>query len=81
MPADPMPGAGDVALIQYSSGSTRQPRGVVLSHRNLVANIKGIIDLFALDRDSRGLLWLPPPRHGVDRRHPYPVVPGACRSG
>jgi acyl-CoA synthetase (AMP-forming)/AMP-acid ligase II len=60
LPTDPMPAAGDVALIQYTSGSTRRPRGVVLSHRNLVANIKGIIELFELDRASRGLLWLPP---------------------
>jgi acyl-CoA synthetase (AMP-forming)/AMP-acid ligase II len=59
-PTDPMPTADDIALIQYTSGSTRRPRGVVLSHRNLVANIKGIIELFELDRASRGVLWLPP---------------------
>jgi acyl-CoA synthetase (AMP-forming)/AMP-acid ligase II len=59
-PTDPTPVAEDVAVIQYTSGSTRQPRGVVLSHRNLVANIKGIIELFEVDRASRGLSWLPP---------------------
>lgn len=50
----------DVAIIQYTSGSTGDPRGVVLSHRNLTANIAAITGLFDLDRDSRGFVWLPP---------------------
>ena len=32
----------DVAFIQFSSGSTSEPKGVVLTHRNLTANIDAI---------------------------------------
>lgn len=39
IPADvPAPEARDLALIQYTSGTTGNPKGVNLSHRNLVAN-------------------------------------------
>ena len=32
---------GDTAFIQFSSGSTSEPKGVVLSHHNLIMNAKG----------------------------------------
>ena len=35
----PHPGADDVALIQYTGGTTGTPKGAVLTHRNLVANV------------------------------------------
>jgi long-chain acyl-CoA synthetase len=39
LPADvPVPDSGSLALIQYTSGTTGNPKGVNLSHRNLVAN-------------------------------------------
>ncbi len=49
----------DVAFVQYSSGSTSEPKGVALTHRNLLANIAAIargIDLSAADT---GLSWMP----------------------
>ncbi|RVK17005.1 non-ribosomal peptide synthetase [Sinorhizobium meliloti] len=54
------PAAPDApALIQYTSGSTRQPRGVVLSHENIVANQRMIAEAFAHDDKSTFVTWLP----------------------
>jgi acyl-CoA synthetase (AMP-forming)/AMP-acid ligase II len=47
------------ALIQFTSGSTQSPRGVVLTHRNIVANCKAISEAYGLTKQSRGLSWLP----------------------
>lgn len=39
LPADhPLPGANDIALLQYTGGTTGVPKGAVLRHRHLVAN-------------------------------------------
>jgi amino acid adenylation domain-containing protein/non-ribosomal peptide synthase protein (TIGR01720 family) len=37
------PGEGDIAYIQFSSGSTGNPKGVVLTHKNLVTNVRAIL--------------------------------------
>ncbi|SBT65695.1 Acyl-CoA synthetase (AMP-forming)/AMP-acid ligase II [Micromonospora sediminicola] len=50
----------DVAIIQYTSGSTGQPKGVLVRHDSVVANTAAIADRFGLDVTSRGLTWLPP---------------------
>ncbi|GLZ31525.1 hypothetical protein Lesp02_37130 [Lentzea sp. NBRC 105346] len=55
-----LPSPGDVALVQYTSGSTNQPKGVVLTHGNLMANIRAISDVFRLDESTRAISWLPP---------------------
>ena len=56
----PIPALSDVALLQYTSGSTANPKGVVLTHGNLVANIAAIQTQFALHEDIVALSWLPP---------------------
>ncbi|GIF62815.1 hypothetical protein Ais01nite_08500 [Asanoa ishikariensis] len=48
------------ALLQYTSGSTADPRGVLLSHANLLHNSAHIQRLFHTTSDSHGMVWLPP---------------------
>ena len=49
----------DIGLIQYTSGSTGSPKGVVLTHANLLANCNYICGSFGLNRYGSGLSWLP----------------------
>ena len=51
--------AEDTAFIQFSSGSTSDPKGVVLSHKNILTNIRGIIDAGAISSDDISLSWMP----------------------
>jgi acyl-CoA synthetase (AMP-forming)/AMP-acid ligase II len=52
-------GPGDVAFIQFSSGSTGNPKGVVLTHENLAVNIQDIHAATRLTDDDRSLSWMP----------------------
>ncbi len=54
---DPTPDA--LAMVQYTSGSTRQPKGVMLSHANLMANTRAIAQAFEVRSDSASVFWLP----------------------
>ncbi|MEZ5990716.1 MAG: AMP-binding protein, partial [Planctomycetota bacterium] len=49
----------DLATVLFSSGSTGEPKGVMLSHENLAANIDSAIRALALDRDHKILANLP----------------------
>src|SRR5690606_896500 len=53
------PSPDDVAFIQYSSGSTSDPKGVCLSHRNLTTNIRAIVEGANWTGDDRSLSWMP----------------------
>ncbi len=50
----------DPVYLQYTSGSTADPRGVVLTHRNLLAHAELITENFHGSPDSVGVSWLPP---------------------
>ncbi|OAN67110.1 AMP-binding protein [Sphingomonas sp. TDK1] len=54
------PGRDDIAFLQYTSGSVSAPKGVIVSHANLMRNSALIRRSFGLDRQTRGVLWLPP---------------------
>lgn len=49
----------DAALIQYTSGSTGDPKGVLLLHRNIIANIKSAVAALALQPLDNVVSWLP----------------------
>ena len=48
------------AFLQYTSGSTAAPRGVMVSHENLLHNLGMIQRYFGTDSDTQALIWLPP---------------------
>jgi len=52
--------AQHVAMIQYTSGSTTSPRGVVLTHANLLHNLEQIYAAYPNQPDDYGMFWLPP---------------------
>ena len=49
----------DTALLQYTSGSTGNPKGVVLSHANLLANIRAWGSAVSLTSSDVAISWLP----------------------
>ncbi len=50
----------DIAFLQYTSGSTTIPKGVMVSHQNLIHNMALIEKCFGVTRQSHGVIWLPP---------------------
>lgn len=56
---DPSSPADDVAYLQYTSGSTAAPKGVVIRHGNIMANSADFRRHFAVEPESRILSWLP----------------------
>jgi acyl-CoA synthetase (AMP-forming)/AMP-acid ligase II/acyl carrier protein len=52
-------GADDVAFIQFSSGSTSEPKGVVLTHGNILANWRGSTEAAGFNEDDVSLSWMP----------------------
>lgn len=51
--------ANDLGLLQYTSGSTGDPKGVMLTHGNLLANIRALINTLNVTSDDVVVSWLP----------------------
>ena len=49
----------DVAFIQFSSGSTSEPKGVVLTHGNIIANWRGSTEAAGFHENDVSLSWMP----------------------
>ena len=52
-------GPDTVAFLQYTSGSTGDPKGVVVTHGNLLHNLSAILEAFDIDRGIVAVSWLP----------------------
>jgi 8-amino-7-oxononanoate synthase len=48
-----------LAMLQYTSGSTSQPKGVMISHANLMDNARTIHNAFGIHPQDRAVFWLP----------------------
>ncbi|MGX1811757.1 fatty acyl-AMP ligase [Nocardia sp. NPDC055321] len=55
-----LPCADDVAHLQYTSGSTGSPKGVVVLHRNMMHNLDVLRRVLEHDESSSAVQWLPP---------------------
>lgn len=50
----------DIAFLQYTSGSTSEPKGVKIAYNNLLHNLEAIHRCFKHSEQSHGVIWLPP---------------------
>lgn len=65
----------DIAFIQFSSGSTSEPKGVVLTHKNIMTNIRAIIDGANFTQNDSFFSWMPLTHDmGMIGYHLTPVV-------
>ncbi len=49
----------DIAYIQYTSGTTAKPKGIALTHRNLLTNLAGMAESCRISEEDSMLAWLP----------------------
>jgi acyl carrier protein len=55
----PLLAQDNIAFLQYTSGSTGMPKGVVLTHANLLANIRAMAHVINVSSDDVFVSWLP----------------------
>lgn len=74
----PMMLSDDIVFLQYTSGSTGQPKGVMVTHGNILANLTFLSRVFPLEANETIVSWLPPHHDmGLISKILYPVFVGA----
>jgi acyl-CoA synthetase (AMP-forming)/AMP-acid ligase II len=58
-PTAPIRRLGEIAFLQYTSGSTSEPKGVMISHANLAHNLKIITTELKVTTETVNVSWLP----------------------
>lgn len=53
------PGFEELAFLQYTSGSTGDPKGVMVSHRNIMYNLRSLQMIFHITPDDTAVHWVP----------------------
>jgi len=56
---EPHLGSTSLAFLQYTSGSTAMPKGVMVTHGNVLNNARVVHKSFEINSESRGVFWLP----------------------
>ena len=79
LPDTPGPQPEDLATIVYTSGTTGKPKGVMLTHRNVLANVKAVLKCVQAREDDVFLSFLPL-SHTFERTAGYylPMAAGSC---
>ena len=71
---------GDILFLQYTSGSTTAPRGVIVSHQNVIHN--GRVSLEYITTGEAGVSWLPQYHDmGLIGYYLYPLLTGGATYG
>ena len=75
----PAPGPDDLAAVVYTSGTTGKPKGVMLTHHNVVSDVKAVMERIAPTADDVFLSFLPL-SHTFERTGGYylPIAAGSC---
>ena len=79
LPAPTPPGPDDLAALVYTSGTTGKPKGVMLTHRNVVSDVKAVLQRIVPTVDDVFLSFLPL-SHTFERTGGYylPIAAGSC---
>ncbi|MBX9869581.1 MAG: long-chain fatty acid--CoA ligase [Burkholderiaceae bacterium] len=74
-----VPGAQDLAALVYTSGTTGKPKGVMLTHENVLSNVKAVVQRMSPVLSDVFLSFLPL-SHTFERTAGYylPIAAGAC---
>jgi len=67
----------DILTLIYTSGTTGPPKGVQITHRNMIFLVKSVADLFQFPEDGRVISWLPSAHIAERNAHHYvPILFG-----